>query len=344
MTQPGYDPGAGRCYVIAEAGINHNGDPDLALQLVDVAARAGADAVKFQAFRVERLVSPSTPMAEYQKANTGVEQSQAEMLAGYALDEEIFAAITERARERGLAFLCTPFDEGSADAIGPLVKAFKVPSGELTNALLLEHLAAKGKPMLLSTGMATLEEVRDALRVVRAVRPVPVAVLHCVTAYPAAPGDCNLTAMTTMRAALRVPIGWSDHTQGTAVTLAAVALGASIIEKHFTLDRTMAGPDHAASLEPDELTSMIRDVRIVEAALGDGRKIPMEAERANARLVRKSLHAARGLHAGRPLERADVEALRPGTGIAPTQLHVLLGRRLTRNVAVGEPLSEGDFA
>lgn len=344
MTQPGYDPGAGRCYVIAEAGINHNGDPDLALQLVDVAARGGADAVKFQAFRVERLVSPTAPMAEYQKTNTGVEQSQAEMLAAYALDEAVFAAIAERARERGLAFLCTPFDEGSADAIDALVTAFKVPSGELTNLLLLEHLAAKGKPLLLSTGMATLQEVRDALSVVQTVRPVPVAVLHCVTAYPAAPDDCNLSAMTTMRAALGVPIGWSDHTEGTAVTLAAVALGARIVEKHFTLDRTMAGPDHAASLQPGELAAMIRDVRTVEAALGDGRKVPMEAERANARLVRKSLHAARLLHAGRPLERADVEALRPGTGIAPMQLQKLLGRRLTRNVAVGEPLSESDFA
>jgi N,N'-diacetyllegionaminate synthase len=332
------------CFVIAEAGVNHNGDVALAERLVDVAAEAGADAVKFQTFDPERLVSPLARKAAYQIANTGSAESQLEMLRGLVLPHEALAPLAAHARERGLVFLSTPFDEGSADALEKLgMPAFKVPSGEITNHPFVAHVAAKGKPVLMSTGMSTLAEVAEAVHVVRESGDPPLALFHCVTSYPAAPADCNLRAIASMRAAFAVPVGWSDHTEGTEISLAAVAAGATVLEKHFTLDRTMPGPDHRASLEPAELSALVRAIRDVEAAMGDGVKRPVASERANAGAARRSLHASRALPAGHVVDEGDLVALRPGTGLSPALRSRLVGRRLRVGVEQGEMVAERHF-
>lgn len=338
--------GAGEpCFIIAEAGVNHNGDAELAHRLVEVAAEAGADAVKFQTFDPDVLVSRDAPKAEYQVANTGEEESQLEMLRRLVLPAETFESLARYAAERGILFLSTPFDAGSADLLERLgVQAFKVPSGEVTNHPLIAHLARKGKPLLLSTGMSTLAEVGEAVEVVRAHGSPPLALLHCVSEYPAPAAECNLRAMEAMRKAFGVPTGWSDHTEGLPVSIAAAAMGASVLEKHFTLDRTLPGPDHAASLEPGELVELVASVRAVEAARGDGVKRPMPSEAANARLVRRSLHAARELPSGHTLSSEDVVALRPGTGISPDALESVVGRRLRMPVGSGGMLLEDHLA
>jgi N,N'-diacetyllegionaminate synthase len=329
------------CFVIAEAGVNHNGDAQLAHRLVDVAAEAGADAVKFQTFDPERLVSPAAGKAAYQIANTGSAESQLEMLRGLALPREALTPLAAHARERGLLFLSTPFDEDSADFLDGLgMPAFKVPSGEVTNHPFVAHVASKGKPVLMSTGMSTLVEVAAAVQVVRESGDPPLALFHCVTSYPAAPADCNLRAMAAMRAAFGVPVGWSDHTEGIQVSLAAVAAGAAVLEKHFTLDRTLPGPDHRASLEPSELSAMLRTIREVEAAMGDGAKRPAASELANTAAARRSLHASRALPPGHVLDEADLIALRPGTGLSPALRAVLVGRKLRVALKRGEMLAE----
>lgn len=334
--------GAGHpCLVIAEAGVNHNGDVEMAHRLVDVAADSGADAVKFQTFEPERLVSPLARKAEYQVANTGSSESQLEMLRRLVLPRAALGPLAAHAAERGLLFLSTPFDESSADALDDLgMCAFKVPSGEVTNHPLVAHVAAKGKPVLMSTGMATLGEVAEAVQVVREHGDPPLALFHCVTSYPAAAADCNLRAIGSMRAAFGVPVGWSDHTEGIQVSLAAVAAGASLLEKHFTLDRRLPGPDHLASLEPGELTALVKAVREIESALGDGVKRPAAAELANVSAARRSLHAARPLPAGHVLQAADLVALRPGTGLPPAIRDRLVGRTLKAAVGRGEMLAE----
>ncbi len=329
------------CFVIAEAGVNHNGDPALAHRLVDVAADAGADAVKFQTFDPELLVSPAARKAAYQAAATGAAENQLDMLRRLALPREALEPLSRHAAERGLFFLSTPFDEASADLLDGLgMPAFKVPSGEVTNHPLVAHVAAKGKPVLLSTGMSTMAEVAAAVQVVRAQGTTPLALLHCVTNYPAAPADCNLRAIRAMRATFGVPVGWSDHTDGIEVSLAAVAAGADLLEKHVTLDRGMPGPDHGASLEPGELAALVRGVRDVQAAMGDGVKRPAASELANLPIVRRSLHATGALPAGHVLTVGDMVALRPGTGLPPSQRDRLVGRRLRSAVARGEMLDE----
>jgi N-acetylneuraminate synthase/N,N'-diacetyllegionaminate synthase len=330
------------CFVIAEAGVNHNGDVVLAHRLVDVAAEAGADAVKFQTFDPERLVSPAAGKAAYQIVNTGSAESQLEMLRGLVLPREALAPLAAHAKTRGLLFLSTPFDEDSVDLLDSLgMPAFKVPSGELTNHPFVAHVASKGRPVLMSTGMSTLAEVAAAVQVVRESGDPALALFHCVTSYPAAAADCNLRAMAAMRTAFGVPVGWSDHTEGTQVGLAAVAAGAAMLEKHFTLDRTMPGPDHRASLEPGELSAMVRMIREVEAAMGDGVKRPAAAELANAAAARRSLHASRALPPGHVLHEADLIALRPGTGLSPALRDRLVGRKLRVGLKRGEMLAEG---
>jgi N,N'-diacetyllegionaminate synthase len=337
--------GSGRCFVIAEAGVNHNGDLDLAHRLVDVAADAGADAVKFQAFTPEKLVSATAPKAQYQIATTGPAESQLEMLRQLVLPESAYVELAQHARDLDIEFLCTPFDAENADFLDSLnVPAFKIPSGEVTNHPLLAHVSAKGKPILLSTGMSTLSEVSEAVDAIRRAGPAPIALFHCVSEYPAAAGECNLRAMETMREALQVPVGWSDHTEGISISVAAVAAGAEMLEKHFTLDRNMAGPDHAASLEPAELAEMIRTLRIVESALGAGVKDPAPSETANRTLVRRSLHAARNLEKGTVLSPTDVIALRPGNGFPPSALSRILGRRLLVPLSAGEMLRPDHIA
>ena len=329
------------CFVIAEAGVNHNGDPAVAHRLIDVAADAGADAVKFQTFDPERLVTAAAPKAAYQLANTGATESQLAMLRRLVLAPEALEPLAAHAASRGLLFLSTPFDEGSADLLETLgVPAFKISSGEVTNHPFLEQLARKGKPLLLSTGMSTLAEVAEAVEAVRAGGGPPLALLHCVSNYPAAPAECNLRAMETMRRAFGVPVGWSDHTEGLRVSLAAVAAGASLLEKHFTLDRGLPGPDHRASLEPGELAALVTAVRETESTLGDGDKRPMASEAAIAAVVRRSVHAARALPAGHVLAEDDLVALRPGTGLPPAMRRRLVGRTLRVSVEGGEMLQE----
>ncbi|MEW6719254.1 MAG: N-acetylneuraminate synthase [Thermodesulfobacteriota bacterium] len=329
--------GGNRCFVIAEAGVNHNGDMDLAMRLVDAAAEAGADAVKFQTFRAGKLVTKWAPKAAYQEENTGEGGTQFDMLRKLELPPERFREIAERCAGRGILFLSTPFDEDSADLLESIgVPAYKVSSGDLTDIPFLRHLASKGLPILLSTGMGTLDEVREAMAALSAAPGV--ALLHCVSSYPADPAHVNLRAMDTMRRAFGVPVGYSDHTEGLAVALAAVALGAAVLEKHFTLDRGLPGPDHKASLEPAELARLVRELRAVEQAMGHGRKEPAPSEIETARVARKSLVAACDIPEGTVIEAGHLASRRPGTGIPPGMRDGLIGRKTKVSVAAGAPI------
>jgi N-acetylneuraminate synthase len=332
--------GGAPCFVIAEAGVNHNGEAALAHALIDRAAAAKADAVKFQTFKADRLALASAPKAAYQKRNEPGDESQLAMLRRLELPDDVVGELASHCREKGILFLSSPFDEESADFLDGLgMAAFKVPSGELTNAPFLRHLASKGKPLIVSTGMADLAEVEAAVGTVRAAGAPPLALLHCVSAYPADPADCNLRAMGALERAFGVPVGWSDHTTGIDVAIAAVALGAAIIEKHFTTDRTLPGPDHAASLESGELAALMTAVRRVESALGSGVKRPAASEADTAGVARKSLVATRDLAAGTVISATDLTARRPGTGLPPSRQGELLGRRLKVNVTVGDLLT-----
>lgn len=325
------------CFVIAEAGVNHDGDLARALALVDVAADAGANAVKFQTFSAERLALRDAPKADYQQRTTDAAESQHAMLERLELSADDHRALMRRCEERGIVFLSTPFDETAADLLAELgVSAFKTPSGELTNLHYLAHVAGFGKPAIVSTGMATLGEVEAAVAAVReADRGAQLALLHCVSRYPARPHDANLRAMATLAAAFGVPVGWSDHTLGLAISLASVALGACVLEKHITLDRSAPGPDHAASLEPAEITALISQLRDVEAALGDGRKIPTAEEALTAAAARKSLVAARDVAAGSRIADEDLTLMRPGTGIPPALRAQVAGRTARVAIAAG---------
>jgi N,N'-diacetyllegionaminate synthase len=324
-------------FIVAEAGVNHNGDPALARRLVDAAADCGADAVKFQTFTVDSLLTRGAPKASYQVDTTGAGESQREMLARLELGPGELALLRDLAAKRGLVFFSAPFDEKSADALEALgVPLFKIPSGEITNLPLLRHVAAKGRPIILSTGMASLEEVEQAVTAIRAAGDPPLAVLHCLSAYPAPLGEINLRAMDTLAARFGGPVGFSDHTLGIEIAVAAAARGADIIEKHLTIDTTLAGPDHRASLDPPAFAAMVRAIRNVESALGDGVKRPMPSEADTRRVARKSLVAAHALGAGRRLTAGDVVVKRPGTGIPPAELPRALGRKVTRDVAADE--------
>jgi N-acetylneuraminate synthase len=331
-------------FVIAEAGVNHNGDLKLARALIDVAVEAGADAVKFQTFQADRLATPNAPKADYQLQTTGDAESQFDMLRRLELSPDAHRELQSYCHERGIIFLSTPFDDVAVDLLDELgVPAFKISSGDLTNSPLLEHVASKGKPVILSTGMSELSELIEAVSVLNTAGCENPVLLHCVSNYPAAPAEVNLRAMQTMRSAFDVPVGFSDHTEGIDVALAAVALGACVIEKHFTLDRTLPGPDHRASLEPAELRELVRSIRRVETALGNGRKVPSASELETAKVARRSLVAARDIPAGVTLERSMVVMRRPGTGMSPGMLETLLNRRTVREIAAGTLLDEGMF-
>ena len=335
--------GAGPAFIIAEAGINHDGDVTIAHAIVDAAADAGADAVKFQTFDPARLATAAAPTAAYQRAS-GEDGSQRAMLERYALPVDAWPALQAHATERGLIFLSSPFDEGSADLLDRLdVPAFKVPSGELTNIPFLRHLAAKGRPLLVSTGMADMLEVADALDAIAAVADLPVALFHCVSSYPADPADADLASMAVLRSAFGVPVGWSDHTLGIELATAAAAMGAQLFEKHLTLDRARPGPDHRASIEPEAFGRLVAAVRMVEAARGEGLKHPSADELATAAVARKSLHWSRPLDAGGTVRPGDLVALRPGTGVPPGRLDSIVGRRLARPVRAGAPLELDDL-
>ncbi len=316
------------CFVIAEAGVNHNGQLPLALRLVEAAFAAKADAVKFQTFKADALVTRTAPKADYQRESTGADESQWEMIRRLQLSSENFEEIKRRCDQLGILFLSTPFDQDSADFLDRLgVAAFKISSGDLTNYPLLESIASMGKPLIVSTGMSFLGEVEQALRVIHRAGNRQAILLHCVSNYPADPADTNLRSMQTMSAAFGVPVGYSDHTLGLGVSFAAVALGACVLEKHFTLNRALPGPDHEASLEPEELTALVQGVRSVEAALGHGRKEPAAREANTAAVARRSLVAACDIVSGTVLTKEHIAVKRPGTGLPPSMFDYLTGKK-----------------
>lgn len=318
-------------YIIAEAGVNHNGSFDLACRLVDAAKAAGADCIKFQTFRAQNLVSRNAGKADYQKATTG-DGSQADMLTKLELSYEAFSRLKQYCEEVGITFLSTPFDLESVaflDALG--VPFWKIPSGEVTNLPYLEALAKTGRPVVMSTGMCEMDEIEAALRVLREHGTSDIRLLHCNTEYPTPFADVNLRAMETMRRAFGVEVGYSDHTKGIEVPIAAAALGATIIEKHFTLDRNMDGPDHKASLEPDELAAMVSAIRNIEQALGSGEKTASPSERKNIAVARKSIVAKRAIKAGERLTEDNLTVKRPGSGVSPMRWRDVLGTAAIRD-------------
>lgn len=338
----GKTPGA---FIIAEAGVNHNGDMKLGLGLIDAAADAGADAIKFQTFSAKRLVAPSAPKAQYQETSGPEGESQAEMLKKLELSKAQHALLRDHAQQRGIMFMSSPFDEESVDLLVELgVEALKLGSGEVTNTPLLEHAASKGLPLILSTGMSTLAEVDHAVQVVRRAGGAALALMHCVSLYPTPVEYSNLKAMDVLKCAYQaIPVGFSDHTQGLAVSVAAVARGALIVEKHLTLDCSLPGPDHAASLEPHDFASLVSMIRQVEAALGHGRKEPMPGEEEMRFVARRSLHVARDLQKGDALTRDAIEVWRPSHGLPTHELPQVLGRKVSRAIKAGEPLTWDDL-
>jgi N,N'-diacetyllegionaminate synthase len=320
--------------VIAEAGVNHNGSYERALQMVDAAADAGADIIKFQSFKTEKLVTKDAPKAAYQEANTGDRGGQFEMLKKLELDQDAHLGLMAHCRARGIRFMSTPFDTDSADMLNRLgVEMFKVGSGDLTNVPLLRQLAGFGKPVIISTGMADMDEIGQALQVLLkgGLRNQEVMILHANTDYPTAYTDVNLRAMNTIGETFGVTVGYSDHTDGIEVPVAAVALGAKVIEKHFTLDRTLEGPDHKASLEPPELRAMVKSIRNIEKALGNGVKVPSEGERKNMTAARKSIVAAKDIRKGEPFTNQNLTVKRPGSGISPLRWDEIIGTFASRD-------------
>lgn len=334
-------------FIIAEAGVNHNGDEGMAVELVDVAADSGADAVKFQTFSADRLTRRGAEKAAYQQRTTGA-GDQYDMLKALEMSESVHRRILERCALRNIEFMSTAFDEQSLDFLVSLgIKRIKVPSGEITNTPFLRHMASKGLPLIVSTGMASLAEVEDAVAVISEARArhgfsealaEVVTILHCTSNYPAAASDVNLRAMLTIARSTGLPVGYSDHTAGIAVSTAAVAMNATVIEKHFTLDKTLAGPDHSASLEPAELKALVNSIREIEQALGDGTKQPTESELAVRAVVRRSVTTLREIAAGTPIGPDDVVLMRPGTGIPPAELDRVFGRVPKHTIAAGATL------
>ena len=325
--------------IIAEAGVNHNGDMAIARQLIAAAKSAGADIVKFQTFKTGSLVTKSAEKAEYQKSTTGSSENQFDMIRKLELSQADHEMLIDECQRQGIRFFSTAFDAESFDMLVSLgLDQVKIPSGELTNLPLLKYMTRLGMPVMLSTGMATLGEIEAAIEEIE-LAGTPrdrITVLHCTTEYPAPMVDVNLRAMAGMKAALGVEVGYSDHTPGIEIPIAAVALGARVIEKHFTLDRTLPGPDHKASLEPHELKAMVEAIRNVEVALGDGVKRPSASELKNKSIVRKSLVATRASRAGELFSVDNVGTKRPGTGISPMLWDEVMGRSATRDFSVDE--------
>ena len=327
--------------IIAEAGVNHNGSIELAKKLIDAAADAGADYVKFQTFNPQKLVSKYAKTAEYQKKNIGSEESQFSMLSKLALTQNNFCQLKEYCKEKNIGFLSTPFDLESIAFLDELgVDFWKLPSGEITNLPYLEAIANTNKPIVMSTGMASIEEVEQAINVVTSNGPKELTILQCNTEYPTPYEDVNLRAMVTMQEKFQVPVGYSDHTKGIAIPLAAVGMGATIIEKHFTIDRTLPGPDHVASLEPDELKCMIDSIRQIELAMGNGKKEPSPSEKKNKGVARKSLVAARPIKKGELYSPENLTTKRPGDGISPMRYYDLIGKPSNRDYEEDEKIQE----
>lgn len=325
--------------IIAEAGVNHNGSYELAIKMVDEAKRAGADYVKFQTAKPELVISTFAPKAEYQKETTGAAESQLEMCKAIHLPLTDYKPLKEYCDKVGIGFMSTPFDLVSIDVLEPLdMDYYKIPSGEITNLPYLRKIASKHRPVILSTGMCEVEEVEAALQVLEqgGVKRSDIIVLHCNTEYPTPMADVNLRAMDDLRRSLGVEVGYSDHTKGIEVPIAAVALGATVIEKHFTLDKTMEGPDHKASLEPNELKAMVDAIRNIEQALGDGHKHVSPSERKNMDIARKSIVAARDIRKGEVLTEENITTKRPGNGISPMRWDSVIGTTAIRDFGYDE--------
>lgn len=325
--------------IIAEAGVNHNGDLAVACELIDVAADAGADWVKFQTFSADKIVTKNAKKADYQNKTTDAGESQYAMIRKLELTHDMHVALIGHCKSRGIQFFSTGFDQESIDLLADLgLDCFKIPSGEITNLPYLRHVGRYGKSVILSTGMANMDEIASALDVLeRAGTPRSrITVLHCNTEYPTPMADVNLRAMLTIRDTLGVKVGYSDHTLGIEVAVASVALGATVIEKHFTLDRNLPGPDHKASLEPDELKAMVAAIRNIEKAMGDGIKHPSPSEAKNKPVARKSLVATCGILEGEVFGENNLAVKRPGTGLSPMRWDEVLGRKAPRDFAADE--------
>ncbi len=318
-----------RTTIIAEAGVNHNGSIQTAKELIKVAAHAGADIVKFQTFKAESLLTKKAEKAHYQKAITSVEETQFEMIKNLELNEAVHFDLMKYAEKEKIQFLSTPFDTESIQLLDKLgIPIYKIPSGEINNLPYLKDISKRGKPIIISTGMSTMDEIRSAIDILiqSSLSKDDITVLHCNTEYPTPMKDVNLNAMVNMGNELDVKVGYSDHTLGIEVAIAAVALGAEVIEKHFTLDRSFSGPDHSASLEPNELKSMVTSIRNIEFALGDGIKRPSESEKKNISIVRKSIIAKKDIKKGELFSEDNLSTKRPGTGISPMLWDDLIGR------------------
>ncbi|MBD3637736.1 MAG: N-acetylneuraminate synthase [Crocinitomicaceae bacterium] len=331
--------------IIAEAGVNHNGSLDMAKKLVDTAVNAGVDYIKFQTFKTENLVSPDAAQANYQTENSGIEESQFKMLKKLELDKRAHEELINYCRNKGIKFLSTAFDLESIDLLDELgIELFKIPSGEVTNAPYIEKIAKKNKPVIMSTGMCNLEEVEAAYQILKKHLPADqITILHCSTDYPTKMPDVNLLAMQTLKEKFDVAVGYSDHTLGTEVPIAAVALGAKVIEKHFTLDKSLPGPDHKASLNPDELKIMVDAIRNIELALGNGKKQPTEAEKKNMTAARRSIHTRVALKKGTKITDNDLIMLRPGDGISPMKMQQILGKSVKEDIPAQHKLDWSDI-
>jgi N,N'-diacetyllegionaminate synthase len=328
-------------FIIAEAGVNHNGSIELAKRLIDAASESGADAVKFQTFKAEKLVSKNAQKAAYQKETTDADESQFDMIKKLELDLETHKELMAYCKKKGIMFLSTPFDLESVAMLDELgLQIFKIPSGEITNLPYLQAIGKLNKEVILSTGMATLDEVGDALKILQdaGTKKENITVLHANTMYPTPMEDVNLRAMLTIGKTFDVAFGYSDHTLGIEVDIAAAAMGATVIEKHFTLDKTMEGPDHKASLEPDELKAMVTAIRNIESALGDGVKKPSKSESPNIEVARKSIVASRHIKKGEMLNEENLTVKRPGNGISPMQWNKIVGTVAQRDYKVDELL------
>ena len=333
-----------RVFIIAEAGVNHNGRLDLAYQLIDVAKDSGADAVKFQTFKTENVVSKLADKAEYQKKTTGSNESQFEMIKKLEISFDDFINLKKYCDKREIMFLSTPFDHQSIDFLYDLIDIYKIPSGEIINHPYLKHIAAKNKPIIMSTGMANLGEVEEAINIIRAINSrANLSLLHCTTNYPTPYEEVNLKAMQTLAAAFKIPVGYSDHTLGIEVPVAAVAMGAKIIEKHFTLDKKLSGPDHKASLEPSELKEMVKAIRNIEVALGDGIKKPNKSEIEIMKVARRSLIATRDIRVGEIIKESDIAIKRPGTGIPPKFKEIVIGMKIINDIRQDETFRWENF-
>lgn len=327
----------GRVKIIAEAGVNHNGSFDIAAEMIRVAKECGVDCVKFQIEIPEACTSKYAPKAEYQIVNTGSNESQLELCKSFMLPFEAFRRLKEVCEKEQVEFLATPYDLYSVEYLNQInVDSYKIPSGEVTNLPYLKSIAKIGKPIYLSTGMCDLEEVKTTVRILKENGAEEITVLHCTTDYPAKYEDVNLRAMIALKEELNLPVGYSDHTEGIIVPVAAVALGAVVIEKHFTLDKTMKGPDHIASVEPDELKEMVSAIRNIEAALGNGEKKPTAAELKYIDIVRKSIIAKCDIKEGEIFSENNVTTKRPGNGISPMRWDEVIGRRAKRNFEMDE--------